>query len=55
MIGILGGVVVEDVAKNYRTAMTALYNEGLLNDISVEYQPAGLNEDYTTIVSSGPS
>lgn len=56
MIGILGGVVVEDAAKNYRTAMTALYNEGLLNDIRsrVSELAAGLNEDYTTTVSSGP-
>ena len=56
MIGILGGVVISTHAKNYRTAMKALYDAGELNDIRsrISELTAGLNGDYTTVIAVGP-
>lgn len=56
MIGILGGIGVSTPASNYRTAIKALYNAGELNNIRsrISELTAGLNGDYTTVISVGP-
>lgn len=55
-IGILGGVVVDVHARNYRTAMQALADAGELSAIRARIVEltAGLNGDYTSIISVGP-
>ena len=53
MIGILGGVGVSTPARNYRTAIQALYDAGELTALRARLAElsAGLNGDYTTIIS----
>lgn len=56
MIGTLGAVGITTEASNYRTAMQSLYTAGELTSLatSLTQFAAGLNGDYTTVISAGP-